>query len=99
LATVTIGPKLLSILTQKGLDKSLSEWYNRYIKRRKEVTIMKDTKTTYTIGFCDLLAVLFIALKLCKVISWSWLWVLSPIWIPLALSIVIYVIILIASWF
>lgn len=60
---------------------------------------MKDTKTTSSIGFCDLLAVLFIALKLCKVISWNWLWVLSPIWIPLALAAVICVIVLIASWF
>ena len=61
---------------------------------------MKDTKTTSTIGFCDLLAVLFIALKLCKVISWSWLWVLSPIWIPFSLAAVICVIVLIASrWF
>lgn len=60
---------------------------------------MKDTKTTSSLGFCDLLAVLFIALKLCKVISWNWLWVLSPIWIPLALAAVICVIVLIASWF
>lgn len=35
------------------------------------------------IGFCGLLAIVFIVLKLCKVITWSWLWVLSPIWIPL----------------
>ena len=60
---------------------------------------MKDTKTTSTIGFCDLLAVLFIALKLCKVISWSWLWVLSPIWIPLAIAAVLCMIILIADRF
>ena len=36
------------------------------------------------IGFCGLLAILFIALKLCEQITWSWLWVLSPLWIPLA---------------
>lgn len=60
---------------------------------------MKDTKTTSTIGFCDLLAVLFIALKLCKVISWSWLWVLSPIWIPFAIAAVLCIIILIARLF
>ena len=28
-----------------------------------------------------MLTVLFIALKLCHVIAWSWLWVLAPIWI------------------
>ena len=34
-------------------------------------------------GFCTLLAVAFIVLKLCEVIEWSWWWVLSTIWIPI----------------
>ena len=34
------------------------------------------------ISFCGLLAVLFIGLKLTGHIDWSWLWVLSPLWIP-----------------
>ena len=29
-----------------------------------------------------LLTVLFIGLKLTNYITWSWLWVLSPLWIP-----------------
>ena len=33
------------------------------------------------IGFAGLLTILFIALKLTGVITWSWLWVLSPLWI------------------
>ena len=36
------------------------------------------------IGFCGLLAVVFITLKLTDVIAWSWWWVLSPLWIPIA---------------
>lgn len=28
------------------------------------------------------LLITFIVLKLCGVISWSWWWVLSPLWIP-----------------
>ena len=32
--------------------------------------------------FAPLLAIAFIVLKLTDVIDWSWLWVLSPIWIP-----------------
>lgn len=28
------------------------------------------------------LLVAFIVLKLCGVIAWSWVWVLSPLWIP-----------------
>jgi len=41
------------------------------------------------IGFGSLLALTFIILKLCNVITWSWLWVLAPIWIPLGLGILI----------
>ena len=39
-----------------------------------------------------LLLVLFIALKLCGVIAWSWWWVLSPLWIPLLIGVVCVVI-------
>lgn len=35
------------------------------------------------IGFAGLLTIVFITLKLTKVITWSWLWVLSPLWISL----------------
>ena len=52
---------------------------------------MKNNETATTtkgIGFCGLLTIVFITLKLCNVIQWSWLWVLSPIWIPGALFIV-----------
>lgn len=34
------------------------------------------------IGFFGLLTIVFIALKLTGHINWSWLWVLSPIWLP-----------------
>ena len=49
------------------------------------------------IGFAEALTLLFVGLKLGKVISWSWLWVLSPIWIPLALIIIIAVIVVAAG--
>lgn len=45
------------------------------------------------IGFCGLLTITFIVLKLCKVITWSWVWVLSPLWISLAISVVIALIV------
>jgi hypothetical protein len=37
------------------------------------------------IGFCGMLALVFITLKLCNVIAWSWWWVLAPLWIPFVL--------------
>lgn len=43
------------------------------------------------IGFFGALALLFIALKLLGVISWSWWWVLSPIWIGALLTIAILI--------
>lgn len=41
------------------------------------------------IGFAGLLAIVFITLKLLNVITWSWWWVLSPIWISAALIFII----------
>jgi len=43
-------------------------------------------KNTIIFGhFADNLTIAFIVLKLAKQIDWSWWWVFSPIWIPLAL--------------
>ena len=36
------------------------------------------------VGFLGVLTIIFIVLKLCDVISWSWWWVTSPLWLPLA---------------
>lgn len=45
------------------------------------------------IGFCGLLGIVFIVLKLCKIIDWDWLWVLAPIWGPAA-----FVVFLLLVW-
>lgn len=44
------------------------------------------------IGFVGLLQIAFIVLKLCGVIKWSWLWVLSPLWISAIIGVVLLVI-------
>lgn len=41
------------------------------------------------IGFTGLLGLLFIGLKLAGYITWSWLWVLSPLWIGFAIWLVL----------
>lgn len=41
------------------------------------------------IGFTGVLAILFIGLKLTGVIQWSWLWVLSPLWLPWVVVLVV----------
>ena len=45
---------------------------------------MSDKNTSSGVGFGGLLTILFIGLKLGGVINWSWWWVLSPIWLPIA---------------
>ena len=47
------------------------------------------------IGFTGLLTVAFIVLKLTGHISWSWVWVLAPLWIPLLVGLVIFSVVLI----
>ena len=44
-----------------------------------------NSSTSGGIGFAGLLTIVFITLKLCNVIAWSWWWVLSPIWISIGL--------------
>ena len=53
---------------------------------------MSKEKISISFSGTSLLSVAFIVLKLCNVIDWSWWWVLSPIWIPIALVIILLII-------
>lgn len=50
---------------------------------------MEDRKTAGGIGFFGMLTILFIGLKLGGAIDWSWWWVLSPLWLPVAAVLVL----------
>lgn len=54
---------------------------------------MKDNNVSSSsssgIGFVGLLTIAFIVLKLLNVITWSWWWVLSPLWISTGLVVLI----------
>ena len=53
----------------------------------------KNTTTVNCgISFSGLLFIAFLVLRLCNVISWSWWWITAPLWIPLALVVVIFVV-------
>lgn len=52
----------------------------------------KNSSKSGGIGFVGMLTILFIGLKLTDYISWSWLWVLSPIWITFLLVVVLLII-------
>ena len=61
----------------------------------KDMSDNKNSTTTssgISIGFSGLLAILFIALKLTGYITWSWLWVLAPIWITFVIVVFILII-------
>lgn len=56
---------------------------------------MKDKNVSNSgMGFISVLTLIFVVLKLTNNISWSWVWVLSPIWISTILIILIFGIIL-----
>ena len=45
----------------------------------------QTTAASGGIGFCGLLTIALIVLKLTSVIAWSWWWVLVPLWLPVVL--------------
>ena len=49
------------------------------------------------IGFIGMLTIAFIVLKLINIISWSWIWVLSPLWVPTAILLLMFVLLLIGG--
>lgn len=55
---------------------------------------MSTTQSSSGIGFCGLLTILFIGLKLTNYITWSWWWVLCPLWLGFAIVIAVAIIVL-----
>lgn len=47
---------------------------------------MSESRNRGGIGLGGVLLCIFVTLKLLGEIQWSWLWVLSPAWIPLAVA-------------
>jgi len=54
----------------------------------------KTSSASGGIGFFGLLTIVFITLKLCNVINWSWWWVLAPLWIPTTFVLGLFLIVL-----
>lgn len=44
----------------------------------------KEKHSLIGLSFTQILILIFIVLKLTNCITWGWLWVLSPLWIPVA---------------
>jgi hypothetical protein len=56
---------------------------------------MSKEKTTFNSSLLTILFVIFLVLKLTGEIDWSWWWVTSPLWLPIAAALVIIVIALV----
>lgn len=52
----------------------------------------KTTTVVSGIGFLDALFLVFLVLKLAKVIDWSWWWITAPLWGQVALSVTIFIV-------
>lgn len=51
---------------------------------------MSDSKSSSGgVGFAGLLTIAFVVLKLCKMIDWPWVWVVSPVWISIVLVLLV----------
>ncbi len=55
----------------------------------------KSNSSSSGVGFTSLLLLAFIVLKLCKVIDWSWWWVLSPVWITACIAFIVLAVVFI----
>jgi hypothetical protein len=70
------------------MSKLLDMIEQRAIKQSRFSNTMSSSSSS-GISFPGALTVLFVGLKLTNVITWSWWWVLSPIWISLSLAVVV----------
>lgn len=55
----------------------------------RDRNINVSSSSSSGIGFVGLLTIVFIVLRLLGKITWSWWWVLSPLWISAAFAILI----------
>jgi hypothetical protein len=55
-----------------------------------QTTKMKNSSGAGDVGIGGVVQVVFIVLKLCKLINWSWWWVLSPTWIGLIVVAIVF---------
>lgn len=78
-----IADKWVATKIRRKEDKHM----NYKINGQEEIDLAKKNlfKIIDHIGFVKALTLIFITLKLCKVIDWSWLLVLAPMWVNAAI--------------
>lgn len=64
------------------------EFFKQYLLTHKNILIIETI-----MGFCEVLGLIFIVLKLLgvtQVATWSWWWVTSPLWIGLIIDLLVF---------
>ena len=80
------------------MSKLIDHIEQNVIKQSQFKTMSSSSSSSSSgIGFSGALTVLFVGLKLTNVITWSWWWVLSPIWISALFVLTIILIIAIVA--
>ena len=51
-------------------------------------------KSKSSLSLNSALGIMFIVLKLCHVINWSWWWVTAPFWIPATIAIILLIVLM-----
>lgn len=64
---------------------------------QNNIAIVWDKNVPTGISFVGVLAILSIGLKLTNYINWSWWWVLSPLWGPFAIVLIVFIVYVIAK--
>ena len=60
---------------------------------KKESSLRIGCGILSAVMLAALLTVVFVTLKLCNVINWSWWWVISPFWIYIAICLLLTIIV------
>jgi len=106
-ASSSVLNRSIESTTEKQSFKERTKvFYQKQIVQRvkKKVKKVKDSWRLYKESkkkgfglpaFILLLTATFVTLQLTGVIMWSWIWVLSPLWIPIALFILLFLVALI----
>lgn len=76
----------------KNYSKGFKDFWNAY-KKAKEAK--EGGKVGLVIIFLLLATTTLMVLKILEVIAWSWLWILAPLWIPIGLFLLVFILALI----
>ncbi len=79
-------------------EKSLSQVMEEHLEKTREQIKGKQIVIKAGITFPQVLTAIFVAAKLANVISWSWWWVLCPLWLPIAIIIGVPLVIFVCAF-